>query len=63
VYELLLSRPGRDDLIHAFHESRFVPPALADQVIGTPLSTRVFALLDAIWLQEVRIRELTHPGV
>lgn len=29
-----------------------------DQVIGTPLATDVFAMLDAIWLQDGRVREL-----
>jgi hypothetical protein len=34
-----------------------------DQVIGTPLAAKVFAILDAIWLQDGRIEELTAPPV
>jgi hypothetical protein len=29
-----------------------------DEVIGTPFATNVFALFDAIWVQDVRIQEL-----
>jgi hypothetical protein len=29
-----------------------------DEVIGTPLAANVFALFDAIWLQDARIAEL-----
>jgi hypothetical protein len=32
-----------------------------DQVIGTPLATEVFAMLDAIWLCDPRIGELATP--
>jgi len=44
------------------------PGALADralrrdQVIGTPLAAEVFAMLDAIWLNDKRIGELTRPA-
>lgn len=44
------------------------PGALADralrrdQVIATPLATEVFAMLDAIWLNDKRIGELTRPA-
>ena len=44
------------------------PGALADralrrdQVIGTPLAAEVFAMLDAIWLNDRRIGELTRPA-
>ena len=34
-----------------------------DQVIGTPLAQEVFALLDAVWLNDERIGELTRPAV
>jgi len=30
-----------------------------DEVIGTPLAAQAFALLDAIWLQDARLGELT----
>ncbi len=33
-----------------------------DEVIGTPLAPRVFAMLDAIWLGDSRISEVTRPG-
>ena len=33
-----------------------------DQVIGTPLAAEVFAMLDAIWLNDQRIGELTRPA-
>lgn len=33
-----------------------------DQVIGTPLAPEVFALVDAVWLQDERIRELTDAA-
>jgi hypothetical protein len=32
-----------------------------DQVIGTTLASKVFAMLDAIWLHDQRIGELTLP--
>jgi hypothetical protein len=33
-----------------------------DQVIGTPLAAEAFAMLDAIWLHDRRIGELTRPA-
>ena len=36
---------------------------LRDEVVGTPLSERIFELVDAIWLQDARITELTGNGV
>ena len=32
-----------------------------DQVIGTPLAAEVFAMVDAIWLRDARIGELSTP--
>jgi hypothetical protein len=31
-----------------------------DQVVGTPLASKAFEMLDAIWIQDERIGELTH---
>jgi hypothetical protein len=44
-------------------ESELVGRALSRaDVIGTPLADQVFALVDVIWVSDVRIRELTQDA-
>lgn len=33
-------------------------PLTRDEIVGTPLATFLFGLLDAIWLQDLRITEI-----
>jgi len=43
--------------------SDLVGKALArDEVVGTPLATRAFELVDAIWLQDTRIAEIVEAA-
>lgn len=47
--------PGHTDELVGRHLRR-------DEVIGTPLASRVFSLVDQVWAGDGRIREVTEAG-
>ena len=51
---MVIDAGGRDIWKSFPHVKRFA----RDEVVGTPLATQAFSIVDAIWLQDGRIREL-----
>lgn len=37
-------------------------PLARDEIVGTPLASYLFSLLDAIWLQDARITDIRRDG-